>query len=299
MTACNRATYFTFALSVAGVSGLACLPGCKENDPTPSYNADLGEEGSPLVPTAAAVHNVKIKNGSADWLPFREPELPDEHAGMGNMRGHDAGMHGDDEHDGMHDDHDGHDDAAADGETEKAIRDAVAEYNDALAKGTTEDILEFLTEDQGKIAETLLPTLASLNTKLGELAKAIPAQASAIEAVQSQLAATSLLKIDIDSIMTKGDKSVMVMLASSPLPAFLPGLSDEAKGALGIMFTLGDDEYWYIESPIVSALGSIEPALKLAVTEIDGLLSGGSTDDPAALAATKTLSIMLPSEPRP
>lgn len=265
MTRGHSGTYASLALLIA------CVPGCKENEPTPSHYADLGEEGRPLVPTSSPVHNAKIGNGSADWHPFRTPEIRDENDAAPAPTAREGG-------------------AAANGETTAAIREAVADYNDTLANGSTEDLLGFLTDEQGGIAEALLPTLASLNTKLGELATAIPAQAAAIETVRSQLGAASLLKIDIASIKSAGLESATVTLPRSPLPAFLPGLTEDAKAATDIKFSLGDDEYWYIESPILTALGGIEPTLKRVITEINGLGSGA---DGAALDATATLAPML------
>jgi len=250
------------------------MPGCKERQPVPTHYADLGEDGRPLVPTSAPVHNARIEKGSADWQPFRQPEIPDENAPASPTR---AGATSDD--------------AGSNSESEKkAIRETIADYNEALATGTTEDLLEFFTDDQSKIAETVLPTLDALNLKLGELATAVPDQSKVIETLRAELAAVRLLKIEIASIETRGHNAATVTLKQPPLPSFLPNLSEEAKTASTVSFSLGEDEYWYLQSPILAALTKVQPVLEQMVTEADGVVaSKNNADASKALAATKTL----------
>jgi len=270
-----------FGVCVSLMMFAAAMPGCREKDPPPSHNVDLGETGRPLPPTSGAVHDVTLKDGSADLAPFREPTIPSDEPALRPSRGNVAGS-GDVAVGG---------EVANAGEIEKEIRDAIVEFNDLLTDGTTEDLLDFFTEEQSKIAGSLISTLESLDTKLGELAEVAGDRAPAIEAIRTQLVAARLLAIDPVTVKVDVANKVTVTLSKSPLPPFLPGLSDEAKAALTVTFSMGEDGFWYIDSPIVSALGSIEPTLKQVITEIDGLVSGG--DATSSLSAAALLGPML------
>ncbi|GAG44417.1 unnamed protein product, partial [marine sediment metagenome] len=78
----HRGLWCVCTLVVAG--GAAC----RDAEPPPAYNQDLGSDGRLLLPTATTWVNPDVITGQAEWVQFREPELepgPERGAASGDF----------------------------------------------------------------------------------------------------------------------------------------------------------------------------------------------------------------------
>lgn len=53
------------------------MPGCRDDEPPPEFNYNLGTDDQPLLPTPITFQNPEILQGRATLVPLAEPE-PDE-----------------------------------------------------------------------------------------------------------------------------------------------------------------------------------------------------------------------------
>jgi hypothetical protein len=251
-------------------------------------NVDLGTEDKPLMLTAAAWVDPKVADGKAEWHPFRDPdEVPIEEAAAPDRTRADA-VAGD---------------APAtltpaDPETAKAIRELIEDYNTDLADSAYDTIGEYYEERQATAVGKLITTLPALTAKLTALSAAAPDQSEKLAALVSKLSLASVLKIEIGAISTSGPKQAVAELKNAPALAFIPGMDAEIPRE--IRFQYGDDEYWYISSPIVTALEKIEPSLSQGVSQLDAVIAAaGSGDADGAIQSNGLLNGMLNSNGAP
>lgn len=112
------------------------LAGCRETEPEPAHNLDLGDGRMVLMPPASEWSSSAIAKGQADWHPFRDPAAERSPSAAES------------------DDAEG---GGAISELETDIRELIAEYNEVAMDGTVEDLLDYFVEEQ---YEKLNPILA-------------------------------------------------------------------------------------------------------------------------------------------
>jgi len=244
---------------------------CKEQSPQSSMQGDLGDGDMTLLPTASVWVNPKIAQGQADWHPFRDPKFDEVADGGGDVAVRSTAASTT---------------AASDPAIEKELKELVAEYNGLLADGSLDDVLDFYDEGQVATVEKLIATLPAFTDKLKVLAEGAPDQSEKLMTLVARLAPASVLKLEIESITTSGDKRAVGTLSSVPDLSFLPGIPAAADISREVRFQLGDDDYWYVTSPIVTLMEKVEPSLARGVGELDALIaavkSGSALSDAAS-----------------
>lgn len=256
-------------LIVVALASVFNHTGCKEQPPQPSMQGDLGDGDMTLLPTASVWVNPKIAQGQADWHPFRDPKFDEVADGGGDVPGTAASTT-----------------AGSDPAIEKELEELVAEYNGLLADGSLDDVLDFYDEKQVATVEKLIATLPAFTDKLKVLAESAPDQSEKLMTLVARLAPASVLKLEIESITTSGDKQAVGKLSGVPDLSFLPGMPAAADISREVRFQLGDDDYWYVTSPIVALMEKVEPSLARGVGELDALIaavkSGSALSDAAS-----------------
>jgi hypothetical protein len=140
-----------------GLPLMISLGACRETEPRPAHDRDLAEGGDPLLAVGSSWSDRAIATGSAEWVPFREPEIggePEPEAGTGES---------------------GASDEEGNAEIEEEIRTALEDYNEAAEEGEAEVLADFFVEEQ---VEPLLPWLEAafeLTDKLSQLREALAA----------------------------------------------------------------------------------------------------------------------------
>ncbi len=246
--------------------------GCRETDPPPPHARDLGDERGALLPTAPVWKNPAIADGQADWQPFRDPAdspEPDKEApGSGN------------------------DHQAGNLETEAEIREFIREYNEVVADGSIDEMIEYYVQEQ---AAMLKPVLKAVGDVAGigrqirsELESKLPDAAGRIAAASDSLLSSLTLELRVESITgVSDDEATATMVAGSLMPAY--------------RFVVVDDE-WFIEIPGADALPRIKQTLDLAQTTCSGLLDGlrsGETSPEDALQVLETIVLVTDTAGHP
>jgi len=260
---------------ILGIAFLVADSGCRPAEPPPSMYADLGTEDRPLLPTGSAWQDPAIAKGTAEWHPFRKPEPKGAAAPASAGAG-----------------------AAAGSKIESDIRDVVQQFNDALAEGKAEPVVEFLVEDQVESGKQVLDVVPKFATKLQELVEASPGENESLKKLAATLTTTTLLKLDVASIRSKGaSEAVAVLNDSTPVEARFVLLKGEADG---------DESAWYIDHPRIRELAQALPAIQQALSKLDGLLAdiksgqiSGEALAQQAAAMDEMLQGLLPGGPPP
>ncbi len=266
-------------LIVVALASVFNHTGCKEQPPQPSMQGDLGNGDMTLLPTASAWVNPKIAQGQADWHPFRAPNFDGVADGGGDAAASSVA-------------------GGSDPAIEKELKELVAEYNGLLADGSLDDVLDFYDEKQVATVEKLIATLPAFADKLKTLAEGAPDQSEKLMTLVARLAPASVLKLEIESITTSGDKQAVGKLAGVPELSFLPGMPAVGDVPREVRFQLGDDDYWYMTSPIVALMEKVEPSLARGVEELDALIAAvksGSALSDAALSEGFLKSMLGPA----
>jgi hypothetical protein len=233
--------------------------GCRRNDPPPTHFEDLGDESELLLPTSSTWSDAEIAQGQAQWRPFREPRDPDEVA------------------------EDAEDEASGEGgtgEVEQALRELVAEYNAMLADGALDELPDFFVTDQADGAKEVADALTALATRLGAAAQHMPAEAENLAKLSSHLVPTAALVIEIGAITVKGEGEAVAALARVPSLSFLPGMPPATDIPREVRFTVGEDDYWYIESPVVPPLRQALPFLTQSSGVLDTFMAAAGSGGP-------------------
>ncbi|UCC31628.1 MAG: hypothetical protein JSU86_04990 [Phycisphaerales bacterium] len=220
--------------------------GCRDTEPPPAHNRDLGSDREPLMPTASVWHDPDIAKGQADWHPFREPEAAPEPTEGETTTGA----------------------APADeGGVETEIRELIDEYNELVAETTVDDVddlLDYYMEEQHDALRPWLEAAVSLPVKLERIREALeeklPAEKERIAEAVSKLQDPSGRELNVGSITVVSDQEATAQLpAGSPISTY--------------RFVVVDEE-WYIEVPEIQKLAALRPALGLAMATFDGWAQG-------------------------
>ena len=222
----------------------AILVGCRETEPEPPHNRDLGDGRTVLMPTASEWSSSAIAKGQADWHPFRDPmaEPPPSATESDDAEG-----------------------GESTGELEAEIRELIAEYNEVVADGTVEELLDYFVEAQHeKLSPILALTIkyrdayaglrAALETKLpgdqGRIAQAFRTIAGGLSGA-----------IDAGEITVVSDTEVT---ATSALAEY--------------RFTLIEED-WYLEISQIDPYAAAQtPRLEQAMASVSGWLSALEAD---------------------
>ncbi len=229
---------------------------CRDTQPPPAHNRDLGSDGVLLLPTASVWHEAGIARGKADWHPFREPSAqgaaglvggtglkPLPHSAQASSSGSPAGN---------------------DRRVEAQIRGMIDEYNAFVAEATVEDLLEYYVEEQH---DTLKPLFEAAKTFAEsyavirkELEARIPDAKGRIDAALAVLEADVALRLPVESITVTSDTEATSKLASGSI-------------ARTCRFRLIDED-WYVEIPALGNFAQLRPALDAGLSMYRGWLEG-------------------------
>ena len=237
------------------------LAGCRKTDPPPAHARDLGDETGALIPTSGVWKNAAIVDGKADWHPFRDPAdvpEPDDDAATDV-------------------------DAASEGnaETEAEVRDFIREYNEVVADGVIEEVIEYYVPEQAELIRPILETVAAgavlVEQIRDELASKLPDASERIAASSGALLSWLSPALRIESIVGTGETEATATMAPG---SFVPTYR----------FVVLDED-WFIQVPDADSLPQIKQAMDGAQTMYNGLLEGlrsGQVTPEDALAALET-----------
>lgn len=220
--------------------------GCRDTEPPPAHNRDLGSDGEPLMPTASVWHDPDIAKGRAEWHPFREPEAAPEPTDGETTA----------------------DAAPADeGGVETEIRELIDVYNELVAETKVDDVddlLDYYVEEQHNALRPWLEAAVSLPDKLERIREALeqklPAEKERIAEAVSKLQDPSGRELNVESITVVSDREATAQLpAGSPISTY--------------RFVVVDEE-WFIEVLEIQKLAALRPMLDLAVATYDGWFQG-------------------------
>lgn len=255
---------FTRLPAILGLCVL--LTGCRQKEPPEQYPGDLGTDDRPLLPTASTWKDPRLLQGQAEWHPFREPKGADETVTGGSKEAAVA-PRGDTTNQATADD----------------VRKELEAYIEKLGSGTAEEISEFYADSQSEIVAKVIPALEAISAKLAELGDAMPDEKARLERIAKLLSPKTVLAIRAGKIEATSDSAATVTLTALPELGFLPDV-DASAISPEAHFKLGDDEYWYMESPVVPILGQALPVLEGAIAAMDGLIAEAKAGAASAAA---------------
>lgn len=243
---------------------LACvvsvMMGCRDTQPPPAHNRDLGADAVVLLPTASVWNNPGIATGRADWHPFREPSAGQEadSAPPGSAQA-DAGGSA----------------AGGNQQVETQVRAMIDDYNDFVAEATVDDLLDYYMEEQHSALKQLFGTGKTLTESFAairkELEAKLPDALDRIDAVLAVLEADAGPKLAVDTLTVVSATEVTGRMASGPAgPAY--------------RFRLIDED-WYIELVGLGDFAELKPAIDAGLAKYSGLLVGLQTGQMSAQAA--------------
>lgn len=220
--------------------------GCRDIEPPPAHNRDLGAEGAPLMPTGSAWRDRAIAEGTADWVPFRAPAI-------------DEGLSAEETAT----------EETPEGESpvEAEIRQLVDDYNDVVSDGAVDDLLEFYVEEQHEAIEPLLEASITLTEKLNQLREALEgrlpeAKARIAEAYTALEAAhTARLPLKSVTVISETEATGDVTWFAEPKTCRFVAVEDE------------DGEYmWFIELQAPPAYAETKPGIDALTATFEDLL---------------------------
>lgn len=227
--------------------------GCRDTDPPPAHFRDLGTDSVPLLPTASVRQNPAIAGGQADWHPFREPStVPTAAATPRTSEGEDRQdskqIEGDDRQDSK--------------QIEAEIRELIEEYNEVVADGTVDDLLDYYVEQQHETIRPFIESAAALAETLeqirSELEAKMPEATDRIATVFGVLESRVRLKPVLDAITDVTDTAATGKMSGDSL--------DSTYRFLVV------DEAWYIELQNPEDLSQLRSALDDVVSAYRGWL---------------------------
>ncbi len=247
--------------------------GCRESEPPPRYYQDLGTEERPLLPTSTTWNDPRLLPGQSEWHPFREPTLDSESAPSAAAPASPEG-------------------APAGAELEAEIRGVIEEHNERLAAGEFAELGEFYHADQAEAVINLAETFAMLSGKLRELAESLPEERERLERLAVRQSPKTILQINSAGIESRGSKAALVKLDVSSNMQLPPNV-DPSQISFDLDFSLGEDGYWYIKSPLVQMLSGSLPMMETAASQMDGLIAGAKAGGESAASAREAVAAML------
>lgn len=230
---------------------LACvvsvMMGCRDTQPPPNHNRDLGTDGVVLLPTASVWHDPGIAGGRADWHPFRDPSANQDAdsdpagAAQGSAGGSAAG---------------------GNQQVETQVRAMIDDYNDFVDEATVDDLLDYYVEAQHNTLKLLFETGKTLTESFTairkELEAKLPDASDRIDAALAVLAAKTSSKLAVDALNAVSATEVTGRMASGPPePAY--------------RFRLIDED-WYIELVGLGDFAELKPAIDAGLAKYSGLL---------------------------
>jgi|CXWL01.1.fsa_nt_gi hypothetical protein len=238
--------------------GLILLIGaCKPPEPSPSQYTNLGTAEAPLLPPPQAWHDPNIVKGSSEWRPFRKPSEGEAKSATSKVPGG-ATVVSEDKPDG----------ATGTPDAEKEIRNLVADFNTALAEGKLDEATEFLTDAQAQASGDVFAAIHQLVEQLRLLQAATPALTEKIDALVPLLNVNVALTLELQTIRLVDAKTATATLA----------------GGAEAHFVIGEEDLWYIESPVLAVLEKERPRIQKVAKEIEETLSKGTPDEAAVTA---------------
>jgi hypothetical protein len=222
----------------------ATLMGCRETEPEPLHNLDLGSGRTILMPPSSERNSTAIAKGQADWHPFRDPlaEPPPRAAES------DDGENG-----------------AETSELEAEIRELIAEYNEVVVDGTVEELLDYFVEAQHEKLSSVLTLTVKLRDEAASLQAALEAKLpDARQRIQQALGtnATGLSgAVDVVDVEIVSDEEVAAKTAAAEY-----------------RFSLVDED-WYFEISQVDEHATDQTLLlEQAMTRVGGWVSALGAD---------------------
>ncbi len=273
MLSLKNSRHWCFSLVIIGPMAVA---GCRPSEPPPSYNEDLGTEGSVLLPTTSAWYDPAVAKGQADWRPFRkpgaEPKSDSTATGEAKPAGGNQGI-------------------------ESELRTLVSDFNTAVAEGKFDEAADLLIEEQVAPGKQVVEVLPTLWGKIKELAEVLPGDNENLKKAVAGVSLSVVLKLEVSSITISSSTEAIGKVASAP----------GAAGDVRFVFVKDKEgEYWYIDHPQIRAMAAALPTLQQSVPQLDafiaGVKSGQISGEALAQQATmmnQMIGQMLPPGPQP
>lgn len=213
-------------------------PACRDTEPPPAHNRDLGSDGVSLLPTASVRHDPEVAKGQAEWHPFREfaPEEQAADAGLPEAPGESKPAASD---------------SQGNEQIEAQVREMIDDYNDFVAEATVGELLDYYVADQHLTLKPVfeaVKTFAEFYVAIREELKAkLPDAGARVEAALATLETTVAVRLSVESITVVSDTE-----ATGTVP----------RGwiARTCRFRLVDED-WYIEIPELAELTELKPGL--------------------------------------
>lgn len=220
--------------------------GCRDSEPPPAYDRDLGENGVVLLPPATQQYDPAIVKGKADWRAFRDPsEQPPPAADEGG--------------------------AGQNKQVENEIHELIDEYNEVVVDGTVTELLDYYVEDQHERLKPLLNQATDLRTSLADLRKQLsdklPEAQDRVAKAFDRFDVKRTIGLDVDVINVVTDTEVTA------------GSATQAAYRFRLI-----DEDWYIEVAAIEQFAStgmlrLEKMTSAAGVWMAALQSGQSQAD--------------------
>ncbi len=243
--------------------------GCRETEPQQPHNRDLADGDGLLMPTGSPWNERAIADGSAEWVPFREPVIEEE----SELEAETAEAP------------DSPDEGA---ELEAEIRDAVADYNETAADAVAEDLLEYFVEEQYEALQPWLDAALELSGKLRQLREALetalPDEKDRVSHVCETLEATHAVTLSVASINVSDETEATgtVTWFAEPKECRFVAIEDE------------DGEWaWFFELRALTPYSEGKPAfdaLSAAYDELRQALSSEQTPNQQVLERLEQLA---------
>lgn len=233
---------------------------CREAEPPPLHNTDLGDGVLVLLPTAPVWHDSGITEGRAELHPFRELSLDQEPEADEEPEANEGpAVAGSDETDTIR----------------SEIREILDEYNDLVSDATVDELLDYYVEEQHDALRALFESAAGFAEQYAgirvELEAKLPDDHPRIDA------ALVILEADVEATFRLPVESITVMSESEATGKIAGG-----PVATTCRFRLLDEE-WYIELPGLDDAAELGAALDAGLTQyrewLDGLRSGKISPD--------------------
>ena len=237
-----RYSFVTCAALLCALSGTAC----REIEPPRSYDRDLGTDGAPLPPTGLTWLEPNVKDGRAQWHPFRDPtkEQPDATAEAGA-------------------------DAGTDG-IQTQLREMLVEYNKLLSEERYDELSDFFVESQVDAADKLMQTFPALLVKFRELNEALPQPDIQFTKVLEAMTPQTAFRLEVEAIKVVSRSEATGRL--KPMPG--PFAASPGDAGAQVRFVQGEDEYWYFDLPALAAITPRLTAFQQQADMLDQLIAG-------------------------
>lgn len=230
--------------SAISILALLAVAGCRPREPVPTYNGDLGTEESALLPTTSEWYDATVAKGSADWRPFRKPGAESNSGGTATGEAKPAG---------------------GNENIESELRTLVNDFNAAVAEGKFDEAGDFLIEEQIAPAKQVVELIPVLVGKMKEIAEVMPGDNENLKKAVAGATLSAVLKLDVASFTV-----------SSPTEAVgkMPPTPNGAGDVRFVQVKSKEGEYWYIDHPVVRAMGPALPAIQQSLAQLDAFIAG-------------------------